>query len=148
MRIQILLRQRDLSLALWHLELRLQRTALQWPMARFVRAGIRIDMVSPAGFEPTAPRLGIWCSILLSYGDMRPPYTRLRRAYKAPESPPDHPPLDGIRRIVVPGGGGVAGRERATHQRLIRRIQTAGPRPQVTPPLRLGPRPADGGGDE
>ena len=26
-------------------------------------------MVSPAGFEPTAPRLGISCSILLSYGD-------------------------------------------------------------------------------
>lgn len=25
--------------------------------------------MSPAGFEPTAPRLGIWCSILLSYGD-------------------------------------------------------------------------------
>ena len=29
-------------------------------------------MVSPAGFEPTAPRLGIWCSIRLSYED--PPY--------------------------------------------------------------------------
>ena len=28
-------------------------------------------MASPAGFEPTAPRLGIWCSILLSYGDRR-----------------------------------------------------------------------------
>lgn len=26
-------------------------------------------MASPAGFEPTAPRLGIWCSIRLSYGD-------------------------------------------------------------------------------
>ena len=26
-------------------------------------------VASPAGFEPTAPRLGIWCSILLSYGD-------------------------------------------------------------------------------
>ena len=25
--------------------------------------------MSPAGFEPTAPRLGIWCSIRLSYGD-------------------------------------------------------------------------------
>ena len=25
-------------------------------------------VVRPAGFEPTAPRLGIWCSILLSYG--------------------------------------------------------------------------------
>ena len=28
-----------------------------------------IYMVSPAGFEPTAPGLGILCSILLSYGD-------------------------------------------------------------------------------
>lgn len=28
-------------------------------------------LASPAGFEPTAPRLGIWCSILLSYGDGR-----------------------------------------------------------------------------
>lgn len=27
-------------------------------------------MVSPAGFEPTAPGLGILCSILLSYGDI------------------------------------------------------------------------------
>ncbi len=26
-------------------------------------------LASPAGFEPTAPRLGIWCSILLSYED-------------------------------------------------------------------------------
>ena len=26
-------------------------------------------MASPAGFEPTAPGLGILCSILLSYGD-------------------------------------------------------------------------------
>ena len=25
-------------------------------------------MVRPTGFEPVAPRLGIWCSILLSYG--------------------------------------------------------------------------------
>ena len=25
-------------------------------------------MVRPTGFEPMAPRLGIWCSILLSYG--------------------------------------------------------------------------------
>lgn len=31
-------------------------------------------LVRPAGFEPTAPRLGIWCSILLSYGRTRPPY--------------------------------------------------------------------------
>ena len=28
-----------------------------------------MEMVSPAGFEPTTPRLGIWCSIQLSYGD-------------------------------------------------------------------------------
>ncbi len=28
-----------------------------------------ILLVSPAGFEPTAPGLGILCSILLSYGD-------------------------------------------------------------------------------
>src|ERR1700722_19371262 len=28
-------------------------------------------MASPIGFEPTAPRLGILCSILLSYGDTR-----------------------------------------------------------------------------
>ena len=27
-------------------------------------------MASPAGFEPTAPGLGILCSILLSYGDI------------------------------------------------------------------------------
>lgn len=26
-------------------------------------------MAFPAGFEPTAPRLGIWCSIRLSYGN-------------------------------------------------------------------------------
>jgi len=29
------------------------------------------DLASPAGFEPTAPGLGILCSILLSYGDVR-----------------------------------------------------------------------------
>ncbi len=28
------------------------------------------EMASPAGFEPTAPGLGILCSILLSYGDV------------------------------------------------------------------------------
>lgn len=33
-------------------------------------------MVTPAGFEPTTPGLGILCSILLSYGTSRPfPYT-------------------------------------------------------------------------
>ncbi len=25
-------------------------------------------MATPTGFEPVTPRLGIWCSILLSYG--------------------------------------------------------------------------------
>jgi hypothetical protein len=25
-------------------------------------------MATPAGFEPATPRLGIWCSIQLSYG--------------------------------------------------------------------------------
>src|SRR3546814_1449069 len=38
-------------------------------------------MVSPTGFEPVTPRLGIWCSILLSYEDV-PAYvaqTAIRR---------------------------------------------------------------------
>ena len=30
------------------------------------------EVVRPTGFEPVAPRLGIWCSILLSYGRPRP----------------------------------------------------------------------------
>jgi hypothetical protein len=39
---------------------------------RFVLPLNPLDLLaSPAGFEPTAPRLGIWCSILLSYGDGR-----------------------------------------------------------------------------
>lgn len=29
------------------------------------------NMVGPAGFEPSTPRLGIWCSIQLSYGPTR-----------------------------------------------------------------------------
>ena len=28
-------------------------------------------LAHPTGFEPVAPRLGIWCSILLSYGRPR-----------------------------------------------------------------------------
>ena len=32
-------------------------------------------MESSAGFEPTTPRLGIWCSIQLSYGVARSGYT-------------------------------------------------------------------------
>ena len=43
--------------------------------ARLVRAGLARTgkvlaekLVRPTGFEPMAPRLGIWCSILLSYG--------------------------------------------------------------------------------
>src|ERR1700722_1527254 len=31
-----------------------------------------IQLASPIGFEPTAPGLGILCSILLSYGDAAP----------------------------------------------------------------------------
>ncbi len=34
-------------------------------------------MVSPAGFEPTAPGLGILCSIRLSYGDFACPFSIL-----------------------------------------------------------------------
>src|SRR3546814_16492997 len=48
------------------------------PMCRG-RTGNR--MVSPTGFEPVTPRLGIWCSILLSYEDV-PAYvaqTAIRR---------------------------------------------------------------------
>ena len=35
-----------------------------------LRLKLLIWLASPAGFEPTAPRLGIWCSIRLSYGDI------------------------------------------------------------------------------
>ncbi len=31
---------------------------------------VRGNLASPAGFEPATPRLGIWCSIRLSYGDV------------------------------------------------------------------------------
>ena len=37
----------------------------------FVREWFCSRMVRPTGFEPMAPRLGIWCSILLSYGRPR-----------------------------------------------------------------------------
>ena len=46
------------------------RTA-QLSMPFNILAGIlsgKMEMVRPTGFEPVAPRLGIWCSILLSYG--------------------------------------------------------------------------------
>ena len=33
--------------------------------------GGKSEMARPTGFEPVAPRLGIWCSILLSYGRTR-----------------------------------------------------------------------------
>jgi hypothetical protein len=36
--------------------------------SRVVASGL-ISLASPIGFEPTAPGLGILCSILLSYGD-------------------------------------------------------------------------------
>lgn len=35
-----------------------------------------IKLASPTGFEPVTPRLGIWCSILLSYEDMPLPLER------------------------------------------------------------------------
>ena len=35
------------------------------------RSGLGEVVVRPTGFEPMAPRLGIWCSILLSYGRPR-----------------------------------------------------------------------------
>ena len=39
---------------------------------------LRKEMVRPTGFEPVAPRLGIWCSILLSYGRDVLPFMALR----------------------------------------------------------------------
>ncbi len=40
-------------------------------------------MVRPTGFEPVAPRLGIWCSILLSYGRARVSFSSATRAGNA-----------------------------------------------------------------
>ena len=37
-------------------------------LAVYRAASILESMVIPSGFEPLAPRLGIWCSIQLSYG--------------------------------------------------------------------------------
>ena len=34
-------------------------------------SGVPKEMARPAGLEPTTPRLGIWCSIRLSYGRVR-----------------------------------------------------------------------------
>ena len=34
-------------------------------------------MARLAGFEPATPRLGIWCSILLSYGTNKPSLSSL-----------------------------------------------------------------------
>ncbi len=48
-------------------------------------------MVSPAGFEPTAPRLGIWCSIQLSYGDIRPVYSASQQPSQPVIPPTPHP---------------------------------------------------------
>ncbi len=44
-------------------------TGRRWSGAQFCSR-----VASPAGFEPTAPGLGILCSILLSYGDSRASY--------------------------------------------------------------------------
>ncbi len=38
-------------------------------MAPVMGCAYRRGVVSPTGFEPVTPRLGIWCSILLSYED-------------------------------------------------------------------------------
>ena len=46
-----------------------QHGALSWGYD-FARMD-RIKMARPRGFEPLAPRLGIWCSIRLSYGRLQ-----------------------------------------------------------------------------
>ena len=42
------------------------------------RALAENGVATPAGFEPTAPRLGIWCSIRLSYGVTSSRYSQNR----------------------------------------------------------------------
>ncbi|MFM2128883.1 MAG: hypothetical protein RL477_429 [Pseudomonadota bacterium] len=49
-----------------------------------------MKMASPAGFEPTAPGLGILCSIQLSYGDPAVLYHG-HAAGVSSQEPPDRP---------------------------------------------------------
>jgi hypothetical protein len=52
----------------------------------FVRITLcRPEMVRPTGFEPMAPRLGIWCSILLSYGRAACGFRRPRQCLQLPD---------------------------------------------------------------
>ena len=48
-----------------------------WISFRQARLNLLENLVIPAGFEPATPRLGIWCSILLSYGTTGALHTRL-----------------------------------------------------------------------
>ena len=55
-----------------------------------IRSNSLILLASPIGFEPTAPGLGILCSILLSYGDTDttiPDSTRRAKPNPRPQSP-------------------------------------------------------------
>ena len=47
------------------------KSDLKEPSLQIGNQRICEKMVRPTGFEPMAPRLGIWCSILLSYGRPR-----------------------------------------------------------------------------